>query len=56
MLRDWAVWRTAKLGFPNDGLEYDKEFTEGLETGMKEWARRVHGGVVDFGGSGPEAD
>ncbi|KAL2824179.1 Mss4-like protein [Aspergillus pseudoustus] len=56
MLRDWAVWRTAKLGFPDDGVAYDQEFTEGLDEGVKEWARRVHGGVVDFGGAGPEAD
>ncbi|KAJ0420260.1 Mss4-like protein [Aspergillus carlsbadensis] len=56
MLSEWAVWRTAKLGYMDDGLEYDKEFTEALEEGMKEWAKKVHGAVVDFGGAGPEAD
>ncbi|KAL4772550.1 Mss4-like protein [Aspergillus nidulans var. acristatus] len=55
MLSDWAVWRTAKLGFQDDGLRYDKQFTEGLEEGAKKWGRRVHGEVIDFQ-EGPAAD
>ncbi|KAL4909677.1 hypothetical protein BDW74DRAFT_186203 [Aspergillus multicolor] len=55
MLGEWAVWRTAELGFVEDGLKYDREFTEALEEGAKEWGRRVHGEVVDFQG-GPAAD
>ncbi|RDW89993.1 uncharacterized protein DSM5745_01768 [Aspergillus mulundensis] len=55
MLREWAVWRTARLGFAEDGMKYDRAFTEALEEGAKEWGRRVHGGVVDFPG-GPADD
>ncbi|KAL3458381.1 Mss4-like protein [Aspergillus heterothallicus] len=56
MLEKWAVWRTAKLGFLEDGVAYDKEFAEGFDEGMKQWGRRVTGAVTDFGGDGPEAD
>ncbi|KAL2810557.1 Mss4-like protein [Aspergillus granulosus] len=48
MLKDWAVWRTARVGFLDDGLKYDKDFSEGLDQGTREWGSRVHGGVVDF--------
>ncbi|KAL2864005.1 GFA family protein [Aspergillus lucknowensis] len=48
MLADWARWRTARLGYPDDGIKYDRGLTEGLTEGLQEWGRRTHGVVRDF--------
>ncbi|OJJ03158.1 hypothetical protein ASPVEDRAFT_194589 [Aspergillus versicolor CBS 583.65] len=48
MLNNWAVWRTARVGFVEDGLQYDSRFTRGLEEGLREWGVRMHGQSRDF--------
>lgn len=49
MLGDWVVWRTARVGFVEDGLKYDSGFTRGLEDGLREWGVRMDGESRDFG-------
>jgi hypothetical protein len=48
MLRDWAIWRTARLGYPNDGLKYDEAFTKSLGEGLEGWGKQTHGEARDF--------
>ncbi|KAL2862222.1 GFA family protein [Aspergillus lucknowensis] len=48
MLADWAVWRTARLGWSENALRYDAGFTRGLEEGLKEWGVRMHGETTNF--------
>ncbi|KAL4898348.1 Mss4-like protein [Aspergillus ambiguus] len=48
MAEDWALWRTARLGYLDDGLAYDPAFTRGLEAGLREWGMRKIGKVMDF--------
>ncbi|BCS29537.1 GFA family protein [Aspergillus puulaauensis] len=48
MLGDWAVWRTARVGFVEDGLKYDSAFTRGLEEGLRAWGVRMDGESRDF--------
>lgn len=49
MLGNWVVWRTARVGFVEDGLKYDFGFTRGLEDGLREWGVRMDGESTDFG-------
>lgn len=48
MLGDWAVWRTARVGFVEDGLKYDSAFTKGLEEGLRAWGVRMDGESREF--------
>ncbi|KAL5336005.1 Mss4-like protein [Aspergillus crustosus] len=48
MVGDWAVWRTARVGYVDDGLKYDEAFTRSLTEGLQEWGRKVDGDVRDF--------
>ncbi|KAL4863936.1 hypothetical protein BDV12DRAFT_176857 [Aspergillus spectabilis] len=48
MLRDWAIWRTERLGYHNDGLKYDKVFTQSLAEQLHEWGKQTHGEARDF--------
>ncbi|KAL5356311.1 Mss4-like protein [Aspergillus floccosus] len=48
MAKNWAVWRTARLGFVEDGIKYDAAFARGLEAGLKKWGELQDGHVTDF--------
>jgi hypothetical protein len=48
MLDDWALWRTARLAWAENGFKYDEAFTRSLAQGLQEWGRRTHGKVRDF--------
>ncbi|KAL2855761.1 Mss4-like protein [Aspergillus pseudodeflectus] len=48
MLDDWALWRTGRLGWADDGLKYDEGFARSLAEGLQEWGRKTHGEVRDF--------
>jgi hypothetical protein len=48
MLNDWAVWRTGRLAWAENGLKYDEGFTRSLAEGLQEWGRKMHGTVRDF--------
>ncbi|KAL4966495.1 GFA family protein [Aspergillus stella-maris] len=49
MLDDWAFWRKSRPGAIDDGIEYDKVFTQALSSGLREWRLKTHGEVRDFG-------
>lgn len=48
MAAHWAIWRTVRMGYPQDGLNYDTTFTEDLQDGLQKWGRRRDGAVRDF--------
>ncbi|KAF9884871.1 hypothetical protein FE257_000938 [Aspergillus nanangensis] len=48
LAEEWAFWRTARVGSPEDGRGYDSAFTGGLEEGLREWGVRRDGMVRDF--------
>jgi hypothetical protein len=48
MLDDWALWRTARLAWADNGMKYDESFTRSLAEGLQEWGRRTHGKIRDF--------
>ncbi|KAL4937349.1 hypothetical protein BDV06DRAFT_232647 [Aspergillus oleicola] len=58
MLGDWAVWRTSRLGYTNDGIEYDRDFTQALSDSLREWGLKTHGEIRDLvvGSETHEAD
>ncbi|RFU25238.1 hypothetical protein B7463_g11102, partial [Scytalidium lignicola] len=39
----WLTWRTGKVGWVDDGLRYDAEFTKALVKGMGDWGREKYG-------------
>ncbi|KAK0620620.1 hypothetical protein B0T14DRAFT_567361 [Immersiella caudata] len=44
----WLTWRTGKLTYERDGMEFDRVFAEGLKRGLRTWGEGLDGEVLDF--------
>lgn len=47
MAESWAIWRSGRAAFPDDGVRFNADFTNGLVEGMKAWGRE-RGQAEDF--------